>query len=253
MKYTSQSELKTLLEDLEVVAGDKVFIHAFIPSLGIVKGGLTSICEVICDHIGKNGTLIVPSFTASYRRSEVYDVEKSKSFNGSFSEYVRNLPAAVRSLDPLFSMAAIGKDAEELMFRTGNACFGHDSIYEKLFYNNIKFIGFGIEWNQGYSFFMHLERLANIHHRKDKTYLGHTRLLNGVLISDKAVHFSRREDMQWKLKRDTLCTQLLSNGYINEVVFGGHPHRLFESSVIEEEVLGHLRDDPWCMTDRASV
>ena len=253
MKYTSQNELKTLLIDLGINAGDKVCIHAFIPSLGIIEGGLKGLHDVISDHLGKNGTLIVPSFTASYRRGEVYDVVKSKSFNGAFSEYIRKLPVSVRSLDPLFSMAAIGKDSEELMVRTGKSCFGRNSIYEKLFYNNVKFLGFGIDWNQGYSFFMHIEKLAGIHHRKDKIYKGKTRLLNNTLVNDKAIHFIRNEDVKWKLRRDLLCKQLLVSGYINEVVFAGHPHRLFESSIIESEVLGRLKKDPWCMTDRATI
>jgi aminoglycoside 3-N-acetyltransferase len=249
MKKTSQSELKTLLVDLGLAPGDKIFVHAFLPSLGIVEGGLNGIFEVIFDHIGKHGTLIVPTFTASYRRNEIYDVKESKSFNGAFSEYVRNMPTSVRSLDPLFSMAAIGMDSEILMQRTGKSCFGRDSVYEKLFHNNVKFIGFGVDWDQGYSFFMHLECLANVPYRQDKVYQGSTRLEDGTLTNDQAIHFVRHEGVLWNRKRGPLCEQLLAEDSIRQVTFGGCHNRIFESSIIKRKILEHLKSDVWCMTD----
>jgi aminoglycoside 3-N-acetyltransferase len=252
MKRTSQAELYTLLSELGVVAGDQLFIHAFLPSLGVVEGGITGLTEVIQERLGERGTIIVPTFSASYRRNEIYDVRESKSFNGALSEYIRQLPMAVRSLDPLFSMAALGRRADELMERTGSACFGDQSIYEKLFRNDVKFIGFGVDWNQGYSFFMHLERLANVPFRHEVLYRGQTRRMDGVLIDDEAVHFVRNERLEWKRNRQPVCEQLLSEGKIEEVSLGGCFHRLFESSVVEKAVMGRLHEDPWCMTDQAA-
>ena len=78
MKKTSKYELRTLLDDLGISTGDKLFIHAFLPSLGRVEGGVPTILEAILECLGSSGTLIVPTFTASYRREEVYDVSNSR-------------------------------------------------------------------------------------------------------------------------------------------------------------------------------
>ena len=250
MKRTSKQELQSLLVELGIEPGDRLFIHAFLPSLGIVEGGIAGVTEVIQRQLGDEGTLIVPTFSASFRRNEIYDIRESISFNGALSEYVRKLPAAVRSLDPLFSMAAIGKDAERFMERPGKACFGEGSIYQKLFQNYVKFLGLGIHWDQGYSFFMHLERLAEVPFRAEQHYSGQTRLNDGSIINDEAIHFVRREDLEWKRARGPLCEQLLSDGMIREVEYAGCAHRLFEADVVEPVVLARLAEDPWCMTDQ---
>jgi aminoglycoside 3-N-acetyltransferase len=251
MKKTSKYEVRTLLDDLGISTGDKLFIHAFLPSLGRVEGGVPTILEAILECLGSSGTLIVPTFTASYRREEVYDVSNSKSFNGAFSEYVRTLPSSIRSLDPLFSMSAIGKDSEYLMSRSSKNCFGHDSIYEKLFFENTKFLGFGIQWNQGYSFFMHLERLAKVPYRKDKVFYGNTCLKSGIMINDEATHFIRREDVDWNLNRTLVCESLVAQKKVIEVSQSGCLHRVFEPKSVEHDILSYLEDDLWCMTSKA--
>jgi len=250
MNRTSEDDLAEIFTELGVRAGDRLFIHAFLPSLGVVEGGMDSIVKVIQGLIGSSGCLIVPTFSASYRRNEVYDVKHSKSFNGAFSEYVRSLPGAVRSLCPMFSMAAIGANANSLMERPTNACFGKGSVYEKLFDQEIKFIGLGVDWNQGYSFFMHLEKLAAVPYRDDRVYQGLTRLLDGSLIEDDSIHFVRREDMSWCRDRRHVCESMLADGLVKEFVVGGCPHRLFNATSTREAVLEYLADDPWCMTDR---
>ena len=52
----------------------------------------------------------MPTFTYSYRRNEVFDVSRSVSINGVFSEYIRKLDGVYRNDDPLVSFAGIGKN-----------------------------------------------------------------------------------------------------------------------------------------------
>jgi aminoglycoside 3-N-acetyltransferase len=253
MKLSTAKDIDALLAELDIGAGDRICVHAFVPSLGMVKGGLRTISDVITSRLGERGTLIVPTFTASYRRNEVYDVNASKSFNGAMSEYVRKQPGAVRSLCPLFSMAAVGADAAYLMARPTSQCFGHGSVYEKLFAADVKFVSFGIGWDQGYSFFMHLERLAHIPSRRDDTFRGKTRLPDGRLIDDEAVHYVRVECPKWRRDRGRIADALHERGAFCEVERDGCIHRTFYSSQLQQATLSLLTDDPWCMTDRAKV
>lgn len=250
MKRTSSSELRMLLDDLGVRPGDKLCVHAFLPSLGVVRGGAAEVMDAIFETIGAEGTLVVPTFTASYRRGEIYDVNESKSFNGAFSEYVRQRPQSVRSLCPLFSMAAIGPDAGTLMQRRSKRCFGRNSVFENLLTNDVKFVGFGVDWDQGYTFFMHLESLAGVPYRRDEAFYGLTRTADGQYIRDEAIHFVRNEEMPWKRSRRPVCEDLVKKGVIREVTIAGCRHRLFPSSGIAQSVLEYLANDIWCMTER---
>lgn len=253
MKRTRYEDLDALLAKLDVGAGDRVCVHAFVPSLGVVEGGPATIADVILRRIGERGTLIVPTFTASYRRGEIYDLRESKSFNGAFSEHVRIRDGAVRSLCPFFSMVALGADADSLMERRTPNCFGAGSVYENLFANGVKFLGLGIGWDQGYSFFMHLERIASIPSRREETFHGRTRLVSGKLVEDRAVHFVRVESPPWKRDRSRISSHLIEQGAVREIMDDGCVHRLFYPAPLARATLAMLSIDPWCMTDRAKI
>ena len=55
------------------------------------RGGCETIYKTLRSFVGPTGTIIVPTFTYSYRRNEVFDVSRSVSINGVFSEYIRKL------------------------------------------------------------------------------------------------------------------------------------------------------------------
>ena len=53
-------------------------------------------------------TLCVPTFTFSFCNGEDYDSTRSKSRMGAINEYIRKRPEAIRSADPLMSVAVVG-------------------------------------------------------------------------------------------------------------------------------------------------
>jgi aminoglycoside 3-N-acetyltransferase len=248
LKRTSRAELSELLRALGLRAGDRAFVHAFSASLGLVECGLAGMHAAFRDVLGPDGTLVVPAFTSSYRRGEVYDVAASRSFNGAFSEYVRRIPGAARSLDPLFSFAAEGAEAQMLLQRPGPNCFGQGSGYEVLFAAGVKFVGLGIHWDQGYSFMMHLEREAGVPYRFEKAYEGVTRLGDGNEIHDRAIHFQRDEALSVRRNRTPLGRALVDEGIATERTWHGIVHRCMAAGPVAERVVAALRADPWCMT-----
>ena len=58
-------------------------------------------------------TILLPTFTFSFPNNQIYDVIKSKTSMGVLIEYMRKLPqVSYRTLDPLLSLAILGKGAE---------------------------------------------------------------------------------------------------------------------------------------------
>lgn len=251
MQRTSRLEMEELLRGLGLGRGDRVFVHAFLPSLGLVEGGLAGVSGAFRTVIGDEGTLIVPTFSASYRRGEIYDVVSSPSFNGAFSEYVRRQPSAVRNLDPLFSFAAIGPDAASLMHRGSKNCFGAGSGYDRLFAAGVKFIGLGVHWDQGYSFMMHLERLAEVPFRVEQRFDGVTRNLERDEFPDWAVHFVRDDAQPVRRNRGPLGQALVDEGVAVERHLHGVPHRCLPAAATADRVVAALRADPYCMAVRS--
>ena len=251
MKKTSHREIVELVTRLGISPGDRIMVHSFLPSLGIVENGLPGLEGALREALGPEGTILVPTFTYSFRREEIFDVGNTKSTVGAFTEHVRKGAGVVRSTCPLFSMAGTGPDAARLLERHSTACFGVGSVFETLFDNDVKFLGLGVDYNQGYTFFMHLERLANIPQRKDQTFRGECLDLHGRKYQDEATHFVRVDQPPWTRNRQRLCERLASKGVIREFVVDGCAHRLFESGPLQDEVLNALVQDPWCMADPA--
>jgi aminoglycoside 3-N-acetyltransferase len=254
---TSQSDLSNLFKALRIPVSGTVMLHAALFSLGLIEGGVKGFYDALRKHLGEEGTIIVPTFSYSYRRNEIYDVEKTPSAKsiGIFSEYVRKKIDSVRSLDPMFSMAAIGPMASSLMERKSKASFGPDSIYEELFNHDAIFIGIGITYSTGLTGFIHLEKLSDVPYRQDLVLRGRSRLLDGSECDDYAIHYARNEDffINAQTNRESMGALLESCGVSTEINYGYSKHMSLSGPAWQEIVVSELKKDPFCMLQFNSI
>ena len=94
-----------LVHDLKAIGvkeGDSVLVHSSFKSMGHIAGGIATLVAAFREVLGESGTLIVPTLTYSYVSVEnpVFDYVNTPSCVGAFSEYVRKLPDAIRSVHP---------------------------------------------------------------------------------------------------------------------------------------------------------
>jgi aminoglycoside 3-N-acetyltransferase len=253
MLRTSRAQLDELLGALGVAPGATVMLHSALFSLGLIEGGISGFYRAVRERLGPTGTLIVPTFTYSFRRQEVFDVRATPAARniGVFSEFVRTQPDAVRLPDPLFSMAAVGARAAALMQRPGVACFGPGSPYGALFDADVRFVAIGITYSTGLAGFMHLERLANVPYRVDLPLHGLTRHLDGRELPDQAVHYARREDIYGNTltDREPMGALLETRGVSTAVTYGHGRHLSLSGHGWREVVLTELAMDPFAMLD----
>lgn len=124
------------LKTIGVKPGSVLLLHSSMSRIGWVCGGVQTVVLALLDVLGKEGTLVVPAFTAyntdphNWGRPPVpkswhdeirahtpaFDPHFSQTRGmGVIPELVRTLPGAVRSAHPQTSFAAIGPAAEKLM------------------------------------------------------------------------------------------------------------------------------------------
>jgi len=114
------ADFKAAFKGVGITEGDIVFVHAGLqafgkPVPGLTKDGLSrSIVGALEDAVGKNGTLVMPTFTYAFCTRGSFDLQKSPSEVGMLTEYFRRQKGVVRSHHPIFSVAASGKDAKKL-------------------------------------------------------------------------------------------------------------------------------------------
>ena len=173
----SKSDLIRGLNDAGIESGDTVFTQVGFGFLGVPKDCLTTedTCKMILDSfltvLGKDGTLLVPTYTYSFCENQVFDVQNTPSTIGSFTEYFRVQKNVIRSQDPIFSVAGLGPKAVELLTKLPHTCFGKDSVYQRLeqIHGKICMIGLELHYN---TFRKHIEEMVGIPARFIKKFSG---------------------------------------------------------------------------------
>jgi len=146
----SEDKLREILVGkLGIKAGDHLFIHA---SLDMLHTDLTplEIVRVLLSIVGEEGSISVPTFIKYSSKEWMlmekdFNIKRTPSGMGIFSERVRRHKNASRSLHPTKSVATIGKIANILLqeHHLDIYQFGKKSPFFKLLEYNVKVIGLG--------------------------------------------------------------------------------------------------------------
>jgi aminopeptidase-like protein/aminoglycoside N3'-acetyltransferase len=180
----TREDLDRALRQVGIAPGDTLFVHASAEGLGTLAGpagdGDAALIAALRDAVGPGGTLLVPAYTFSFCRGEVFDVEQTPSCAGPWStsagflERFRTQPGAVRSRDPIHSVAGIGPRAAELLRDVPPTCFGAGSVHERLLSADGKILLVGAPLEEA-SFSHHVEEIVGIPGRFKKLFTGRIR------------------------------------------------------------------------------
>lgn len=179
---SSEYEYSDVVETLEqsgLEKGDVVYSHSNLGYFGR-PDGVTSkvgVCDLwqraFLSVLGESGTLVVPTFSYSFgsdQETRLFDVRQTPGVGGMFPEFVRTNSPSTRSLDPMFSVSAIGARQEDLTRDVGDVVFGEESIWARLLDHNAMIVNLNIDIT---STFIHFaEYRSAVPYRKDRTFQG---------------------------------------------------------------------------------
>ena len=185
--HPARAALADGLRRVGVGAGDVVWFQICREPLGdLLADGPEALCErlyaALRDVVGPEGTILVPAFTFSFCRQQPFDPAASPTVSGlwnsfpEFPEWVRRLPGAVRSRDPIFSVAGVGPRAAELLGDLPPVCLGEGSVQARLraVGGRIAILGVGLDEA---CIRHHAEAMMRVPWRFDKLFTG--RIVDG--------------------------------------------------------------------------
>jgi aminoglycoside 3-N-acetyltransferase len=118
MTVVTQEIIADGLTRMGLPPGSIVLVHSSLSSFGHVEGGANTVIDALLKVVGENGTIVVPTLTGDERNSPenppVFDPVNTSCWTGRIPETFRQCPAAIRSVHPTHSVAAIGPAADEL-------------------------------------------------------------------------------------------------------------------------------------------
>lgn len=238
-------EICQALDKIGISAGDDICVHTSLIRLGkiLVKANifLDTFVTALREVIDSNATLIMPTFTYSYCKQQVYDVRNSPSTMGILTEYYRRLPECKRTLDPIFSFAISGKNANYYLHADVHSCFGIDCVYDLLTKRNGKIVILG-DRRTGYTYAHYVEECVKVNYRYYKTFSGTTIDADGNERQSSINYYVRCLDRPSTFSISGLHYVLEHNHLSKEMPLGGGEILAFECAPFKEalsEVLQH--------------
>ena len=251
----AREQLETALHAAGLARGDLAFLHVDLAALGVARdcpdepAQARMLYDAVQAVLGPQGTLLVPTYTFSFCRQEPFDVQHTRTLGGPWSpsavflEYVRTRPAAIRSRDPIHSVAGEGPLAQSLLRDIPPTCFGAGSVFERLWRAGAKICMIGLGLDEA-TLRHHSEELAGVPFRYKKLFTGtivdqgssrrHGWIYNVRLMADNAYPDGRR-----------LETRARERGTCQAAVVGRGEVLVAEAAAYHELTLECLRTDPW--------
>lgn len=165
-----------------------------------------------------NGTFLIPSFSYKFCKDSKFDISKTKSEVGAFSNFLISKYSKNRSSNPIFSILAFGRKQDEFINSSSSTCFGKNSCFEKLSQNNGKIFFCGTTFDK-LTFIHYLEEKYKVDYRKKKIFRGivnnkktTTSYFTRDLNSNRIFKFNR-------LKKDLLKTKKIKKINIGRFEF----------------------------------
>lgn len=153
-----------------IESGDTVLIHSSLKRT-LTEYGVTAVdvMESLLDAVGAEGTMVFPLFNFDFTRGVPFDVRMSPSKMGALTEAARTHPGAVRSGHPIYSFAAIGKNAAA--FNVDNASgYGDDSPFGILRTLGGKIAVLDLDDQNSMTFYHHVEEMHQVPYRYFKHF-----------------------------------------------------------------------------------
>jgi aminoglycoside 3-N-acetyltransferase len=172
-QFSTKKHLSDALRKCGAHDCDILFIHAGM-SFGLPVLSRKELLHELWSTLNELSvpTVCVPVFTFSFPNEEIFDVQKSPSRMGSLTEYIRNLPSATRSKDPLMSVALVGAN-KDLVTDIGNESCGANRTFNRLsMREGVKFAFLGVRAGDCFTYMHHLEWQAKVPYRYDRQFSG---------------------------------------------------------------------------------
>ncbi|HBZ64063.1 MAG TPA: hypothetical protein DEO89_05555 [Lachnospiraceae bacterium] len=238
----SSAMKKTGAEDCDVL-----FVHSEI-SFGALEKGVrrNEIKEILVDAIKELHvkTLIFPTFTFSFCNQEVYDKDNSKTAMGMLPEYVRKRQDAVRSDDPILSVAILGEQ-EGFDKMLGSSSCGEGGIFHILNQTDkrVKFMFFGTSPLMCFTYLHYVEERVGVPYRYLRKFSGQV-IENGVK-KDKEIELYVR----YKGVTATLPTnfkqELLDKDIVKSMDVGDSEISVVDEKMSYDYLYKMLKDNPY--------
>ena len=170
---------REIVANWPIQAGETVLLHSDLTRLirshrKQIAGALflDGLLEAILEKLGPRGTLLVPTFNFDWCEGKPFDLDRTPSQMGAFTERVRKHPSAMRTPHPVYSFAVIGQYAPEFASLHNFSAYGSDSPFALLTQLGGKIAVLDLPDQGSMTFYHHVEQQFGVNYRHHKVFSG---------------------------------------------------------------------------------
>jgi len=180
MQEVNQQQILECLHRVGVRRGDGVLVHSALQFFGRPQGGIQIYLNALKEAVGLTtsppaGTIAVPVFNFSFAKGQDYDPDLAPAVGmGTFSEFFRQQPEALRTTHPMQSFALVGEHAAELAALDTPSAFDDGSAVDRMIQLGFKLLLLGADV-QAASVLHYSEQRVGVPYRFWKEFRGRIR------------------------------------------------------------------------------
>ena len=168
--YNLVNHLDIKKNDILLITSNTVPIIIEYKKKGTVN--FNKFIDKFLEKLGKNGTLLFPTFSWNFCKGLGFDYYKTSSETGSLSKIALQRSDFTRTKHPIYSFAVTGKDSKKLFKLDYKSGWGKDSVFDYLYKNNAKNLFIGMDYKDGFTFDHFIEEKNKVDYRFFKTFSG---------------------------------------------------------------------------------
>jgi len=204
----TKKSLNKLFKSLSIKRNDNIFLHSNLAPYIHTKNkdySYKKFLNQLISTLGKNGTIVVPTYNYDFAKGKIFDQKKSLSQVGDFTNFLLKKYPDKRTNNPIFSHLIFGKLYEELYHSDNTNMFGNKSIFSKLRKHNFKILCFCC--SPATMTYMHfIETSLKVDYRFNKIFTGKIKDKKKILkvkinynVGKKNIDYSIKETNLFKL------------------------------------------------------
>jgi aminoglycoside 3-N-acetyltransferase len=159
-----------------VRSGDMVLLHSSVKGVlrRLKKLGFAmevdTVLDSFLDVLGENGTLLLPLFNFDFCSGVPFDVRTTPSHMGALTEAGRLRAGAVRTGNPVYSFAVLGKRLDLFRGVDNFSAYGADSPFGILHREGGKIAVLDLPDQESMTFYHYVEESASVDYRFHKRF-----------------------------------------------------------------------------------
>lgn len=252
MTIALTAKIKSLLTSLGIEQGDTVFVHSGMGEIAAMLGedtpvtigqALEAFHTALLEAVGPDGTIAAPGFFYNYaRKGKPFIVETSPPDRalGFYPMHLMRREGCKRSLNPIASILAVGRHADEICAHTSAYAFGMTSPWARLAERGAKGLVIGLPFMM--TFIHHVEALVGPPHIYNKLFRTPV-IVQGKAIDLPVVGAVRYLKYDISYKDAKLEALLRADGAMVEVQTGGVSASLTGFQDLQRILMAELAKD----------